>query len=182
VDSEDVARAGDRGSELAELTLRPMRTGDLSLVAGWLREPHVARWWTEDPADEIAGYERCVSGLDPTRALIVSVAGEPIGWCQWYRWGDYPEADEYGATADDIGLDYAIGEIGRVGRGLGTVLIARLVAEIRRERPGASILVSVDVDNIASRRVLERNGFALVDERAVPSEPEDRSALYRRHD
>jgi aminoglycoside 6'-N-acetyltransferase len=157
-----------------------MTTADLALVEGWLRQPHVARWWTEDPQEELVGYRRCISGEDPTFALVVMVDGRAVGWCQWYRWAAYPEAAQYGAVVRDIGIDYAIGEPDHIGRGVGTAMIAALLAEIRDREPGAAALVSVDRENAASRRILEKNGFDLVELRAIASEPEDVSALYRR--
>jgi aminoglycoside 6'-N-acetyltransferase len=160
--------------------LRPMTTADLALVEGWLGRPHVARWWTEDPQQELAGYRRCISGAEPTAALVVMVDGRPVGWCQWYRWADYPESAQYGAGERDIGIDYAIGEPEQVGRGVGTAMIAVLLAAIRERHPDAAALVAVDPANAASRRVLEKNGFALAELRAIESEPEDVSALYRR--
>jgi aminoglycoside 6'-N-acetyltransferase len=159
--------------------VRAMRAADLELVAVWLRAPHVARWWTEDPDDEIAGYQRALAGVEPTVAMMITVADRAIGWCQWYRWADYPPAGDYGAGEGDVGIDYAIGEPDWVGRGVGTAMIAALVAQIGRVEPAAAILASVDVANTASRRILEHNGFVLVDERAIASEPEELSALYR---
>jgi aminoglycoside 6'-N-acetyltransferase len=166
-------------AERLSITLRPMTEADLPLVGRWLLEPHVARWWTEDPADELADYRRCVDGSEPTRALMICVEASPVGWCQWYRWADYPEAPEYGALADDVGLDYAIGAPDQIGHGVGTAMIGALVADVRATLPGAPLLVCVDALNTASRRVLEKNGFALTDYRDIPSEPEDQSALYR---
>jgi aminoglycoside 6'-N-acetyltransferase len=161
--------------------LRPMTTADLGLVEGWLGRPHVARWWTEDPQQELAGYRRCISGAEPTVALVVMVDGRrPVGWCQWYRWADYPESAQYGAGERDIGIDYAIGEPEQVGRGVGTAMVAVLLAAIRQRHPDAAALVAIDPANAASRRVLEKNGFALAELRAIESEPEDVSALYRR--
>jgi RimJ/RimL family protein N-acetyltransferase len=162
------------------VVLRPMTTADLALVEGWLANPHVARWWTEDPQQELADYRRCISGEEPTYALMVAVGDRPVGWCQWYRWADYPEAAQYGADERDIGIDYAIGEPDQVGRGVGTAMIAALLAAIRDRHPDAAALVAVDPENAASRRILEKNGFDLVELRAVESEPEDVSALYRR--
>jgi aminoglycoside 6'-N-acetyltransferase len=160
--------------------LRPMTTADLALVEGWLAQPHVARWWTEDPQEELAGYRRCISGAEPTVALVVMLDDRPVGWCQWYRWADYPEAAQYGAHERDIGIDYAIGEPEQIGRGLGTAMITALLTRIRDRHPSAAALVSVDPENAASRRILEKNGFDLAELRAIASEPEDVSALYRR--
>jgi aminoglycoside 6'-N-acetyltransferase len=164
---------------VVSVALRPTAEIDLPAVRNWLLAPHVAQWWTEDPAVELAGYLRSIRGEEPTHALMIVVDGAVVGWCQWYCWQDYPEAPEYGAGPLDVGLDYAIGEPSAVGRGVGTAMIGALVDVVRLSRPGAPLLVSVDVRNRASRRVLEKNGFVLTGIREIPSEPEDRSALYR---
>jgi hypothetical protein len=52
----------------------------------------------------------------------------PIGWCQWYLYTDYPEhARDVGAEPGDVGIDYAIGDPNRRRAGVGTELIATLV-------------------------------------------------------
>jgi hypothetical protein len=55
-----------------------------------------------------------------------------------------------------------------------------LVDEIRRHRPGCGVIVDPDATNVASRRVLEHNGFSLITVRAVATEPtNDPVAIYR---
>jgi GNAT superfamily N-acetyltransferase len=71
----------------------------------------------------------------------------------------------------DCGIDYALSEPAVAGRGVGTELVAALVAEVLAHHPGAGILSDPQATNTASRRVLEKNGFVLVAERPVPSEP-----------
>ena len=167
------------------LSLRPMAEEDLPSIDGWLRQPHVARWWTPDTTAEaeLAQYRLRIGpdALTDTIMLIVLQDGRPIGWCQWYRWADYPdEQTAIGALDGEAGMDYAIGEPAWVGRGTGTELIAVLVTEIRRQHPGAGVLVGPDATNIASRRVLEKNGFELVEIRPVATEPSDAPiAIYR---
>jgi aminoglycoside 6'-N-acetyltransferase len=167
------------------LSLRPMTEADLPLIEGWLRLPHVARWWTPDTTAEaeIAEYREELNrgDLAGTHVLIVAFGSAPIGWCQWYLWADYPAAAEAMEAYDgEAGIDYAIGDLGHIGRGVGTALIATLVAEVRRHHPGAGILVDPDAANTASRRVLEKNGFALVAVRPVATEPGDApQAIYR---
>jgi aminoglycoside 6'-N-acetyltransferase len=162
-----------------------MTEADLPAVEAWLGLPHVARWWTPDTtaAAEIAEYrERVRPDSKPaTHMLMVTLDSTPVGWCQWYRWADYPAAAEaMGARDGEIGIDYAIGEPAQVGRGVGTTLIAALTAEIRRRHPGAGILTDPDAANMASRRVLEKNGFHLVAVRPVATEPSDAPmAIYR---
>jgi len=165
------------------LSLRPMTGDDLLAVEAWMRLPHVARWWLPGTTaeKEIAKYRLRINETRPTIMLTVAWDGDPIGWCQWYRWADYPaEATAMGARAGEIGIDYAIGARAWIGRGAGTVLIAALVAEARRHHPGAGVLTAPDAGNTASRRVLEKNGFELVAVRPVATEPTDAPmAIYR---
>jgi len=167
------------------LVLRPMSEEDLPAVAAWLRLPHVARWWTSETTaeEEISRYRAQIrqAARSATVMLMISQDGTSIGWCQWYRWADYPaEAAAMDAREGEDGIDYAIGDPARVGRGIGTELIAELVAEVRRHYPGAGILCDPDAANTASRRVLEKNGFELVAVRPVATEPGDTPmAIYR---
>jgi aminoglycoside 6'-N-acetyltransferase len=165
------------------LSLRLMTGDDLPAVEAWMRLPHVARWWLPGTTaeQEIAKYRRRITGTRPTIMLTVTWDGDPIGWCQWYRWADYSaEATAMGARAGEVGIDYAIGAPAWIGRGAGTVLIAALVAEVRRHHPGAGVLTAPDAGNTASRRVLEKNGFELVAVRPVATEPTDAPmAIYR---
>lgn len=165
------------------LTLRGMETADLDLVAGWLDEPQVARWFliASTIEEEIEGLRRCLVGGEPTEVLLVADRDEPIGWCQWYLCRDYPEhAEGVGAGTDDIGIDYAIGDPTRRGSGVGTALIAELVSYIRRQHRHAGIIADPEASNVASRRVLEKNGFTLLEVRPVASEPTQAAmAIYR---
>jgi aminoglycoside 6'-N-acetyltransferase len=162
-----------------------MTEADLPAVGAWLRLPHVARWWTPDTTAEaeIARYRERVrpDGKSATHMLMITLDGVPVGFCQWYRWADYPaEARAVGAGDQELGIDYAIGDPAQIGRGVGTTLIATLTAEVRRRHPGAGIVVEVDATNTPSRRVLEKNGFHLVAVRPVETEPSDAPvAIYR---
>ena len=85
-----------------------------------------------------------------------------------------------GAEPGDVGVDYAIGEPDFVGRGLGTSLVGTLVRRVRDERPDVAFVSDPDARNLASRRVLEKNGFQLVRIAALASEPsDDPMAVYR---
>ena len=156
---------------------------DLPAVEGWLRRPHVARWWAKDVTVEVelANIADTVTGPSQTTILVVAEGGTDVGWCQWYRWSDYPdEARAMGAQPGEVGIDYAIGEPAAVGRGVGTALIRALVAEVRRHHAGAGVLVAPHAANLPSRRVLEKNGFVLVEVRPVATElSDDPMAIYR---
>jgi aminoglycoside 6'-N-acetyltransferase len=165
------------------IELRDLVHGDLVLVEGWLRESHVSRWFLAGSSaeDELRDLRDSVVGAQPTRLLLALDGGQPVGWCQWYRCADYPVwAADAGAVAGDIGIDYAVGDPARVGRGLGTDLVAALVRQVRGQYPAAGIIAGPEAANIASRRVLEKNGFAFLDERSLASEPSPAPiAIYR---
>jgi aminoglycoside 6'-N-acetyltransferase len=152
------------------IELRAMIEEDLTSVARWLREPHVARWWMSDTTveAEIEKYRGRLTDTSRVRMRTILEHSDrgtlPIGWCEWYPYDGDPEgAREVGAAPGECGIDYAIGDPGAVGRGLGTELIAMLVAEVRRIHPGCGVIVDPDAANVASRRVLERNGFSFVE-------------------
>lgn len=165
------------------LTLRAMGPADLDLVKEWLNEPHVAQWYLDGSTieEELEDLRQCVLGDQPTHPLVVAQDGRAIGWCQWYLCGDYPDhAAGIEAQPGDVGLDYAIGDPMSTGRGLGTALINTLILYIRGLHPGAGLIADPDASNIASRTVLEKNGFRLIDERPVVSERTDATmAIYR---
>jgi aminoglycoside 6'-N-acetyltransferase len=168
------------------IELRAMTEADLPLVRRWLGQPHVARWWLQDAtaAQQLQEYADRVAGRGDTGTtllIVVEPGHGPVGWCQWYRWDDTPnEARELGTDPDDIGFDYALGDPGATGRGLGTQMIAALVQHVHEHHPGCGILVEPEAANAASRHVLERNGFELVDVRPLAFEPNNHPmAIYR---
>jgi aminoglycoside 6'-N-acetyltransferase len=160
-----------------------MAVSDLALVDGWLREPHVARWWTRDTTAEaeLTKYRARIERPSRTTMVMAVSEDECIGWCQWYRWDDYPaEAEAMDAMPAEVGLDYAIGKASAVGQGLGTSLIAALVRDLRMHLGDVGLLVGPDARNAASRRILEKNAFRLVTVRTVVTEPsKDPIAIYR---
>ncbi len=168
---------------LVTATLRLMEGSDLGLVETWLAAPHVAQWYLAGSTleEQLADLRESVRGGAPTVVMIASERGRPIGWCQWYLCDDYPEhAHGVGAHPGDVGIDFAIGEPGSLGRGLGAALVAALVHHVRAEHPEAGIIADPEATNRASRRVLERNGFQLLGERSLATEATSALvALYR---
>jgi aminoglycoside 6'-N-acetyltransferase len=163
--------------------LREMREADLHLVDGWLGQQHVARWYLQGTTreQELRDCKGSLDGAHPTHLYIVELERRPIGWCQWYRCDDYPDhATAVGAAVGDVGIDYAIGEPDEIGLGRGTELVAALVSLVRSTDRTAGVIADPDAANVASRRVLEKNGFELLGERPVPSEAVSAPvAIYR---
>lgn len=172
------------------IALRRLARSDFPLLARWLAEPHVRRWWAHEttPAAIEADFGTDVDGLEPSEVFIASADEAPIGLVQRFRIADYPETQaEMAAVAplpgDAISIDYFIGEPQRLRSGLGTAMIRACVEGAWRAWPDAgAAVVAVHADNEGSWRVLQRAGFRRVGSGTMtPDNPVDdgRHLVYR---
>ena len=147
-----------------------MREDDLPLVSGWLRQAHVQRWWKDASApDHVAAkYLPRIRGTEPTEMYVIEADGSPIGFIQRYRMVDHPDWERslapagmtFGAAA---GIDYAIGEPTRIGRGIGSEVVRRFTDSVFADYAEVDrIVVTPQLDNRPSCRVLEKAGYELV--------------------
>ena len=162
------------------ITFRRLTEADFPLLQGWLAQPYVARWWNHDSSAEgvARDFGPVARGEEPSEDLLALDDGRPVGLVQRSRLVDYPEyRDEFAAVVDDVPdgavtIDYLIGDPERVGRGLGSAMIATIVARTWDEHPAApSLLVAVVAANVGSWRALEKAGFTRVGE--GPMEPDN---------
>lgn len=159
-----------------DLRLRPLGQDDLEGLAEFFAAPHVARWWHEDASLE-AVTAKYGPGVEDTVRLLVLLDERPIGMAQWYVWSA-EDAGPYGVPAGTVGFDYLLGFPRDCERGVGTRLVAALLAET----PALDVWVTPEAANGPSCRVLEKNGFELmaVKQCEVPDEPwAGPTALYR---
>jgi aminoglycoside 6'-N-acetyltransferase len=63
------------------MTLRPMGLDDLDLVARWLAEPHVARWFLAGSSleRELEDIRLSVTGAQPVHLVLALDDDRPIG-------------------------------------------------------------------------------------------------------
>jgi aminoglycoside 6'-N-acetyltransferase len=153
---------------LPAVTFRPCTPDDLPLLAGWLAQPHVARWWPEDAelAAVEARYLPCLDGRDPTELFVLEAAAAPVGLFQRYLVADNAEwAATLRGTGQPgvetaVGIDYLIGEPALTGQGLGTIAISAFTRLAFTRYPTAGrTAVAVSQDNVASWRALEKAGY-----------------------
>ncbi len=173
------------------ISVQPLQRADLGLLAAWLADPVVARWWAEDPAADAvqARYGPSIDGDDPTALYLGLDDGAPFGFIQVYRFADEPAAhvaelaQVYPVPAGALGVDYLVGTPAHRGRGLGPGLVRAAVAQGFADHPSArDVLVAVHAENRASWRALEKAGFTRVAEgELVPDNPADSRAhvVYR---
>jgi aminoglycoside 6'-N-acetyltransferase len=166
---------------IGEVLLRPLTRADFPLLVGWLAQPHVAEWWGP-PLDADAverEYGPSLDGTDPTRLCICTEGDAPIGFLQLYRLSDNPDYVQAVGNADAGGIDFLIGDVTRVGQGIGPVMIAagcRLLWQLFPEVSAA--LSGPSVRNMRSRRALVKSGFQPLHQVSVPGEADD-EFLYR---
>lgn len=144
--------------------LRPMTRGDLPALLRWRQAPHVARWFAESQPVTAASIEQRyaarIDGDAPTRMWVVEANGRSVGFIQDYRIRDYPDFAVLTPDPDAIGLDYVIGEVAWLRRGVGLAMIRCWFAVARAGYPDATTYFAApDHRNVASRRLLLRAGF-----------------------
>jgi aminoglycoside 6'-N-acetyltransferase len=165
---------------------------DTVLARRWLLEPHVRRWWNDDPNEldypegTLEEWLKAVRGEDPTDMLVIHMDGRPIGVIQSYRVDSYPEyVAELGALREPaFSLDVFIGEPDLIGKGIGPALL-RAFLPIAFERYGLDYAVIGPArSNVAAIRSYEKVGFRyLKDYREDDtSEPEHMLLDLRRAD
>lgn len=173
------------------ISFRPLTREDFGLLAGWLAEPLVARWWHQDPspAGIEAEYGPSVDATQPGEVCIASTPAGPLGLIQRYAIADYPEYLEeleplLPIAPGSLSIDYLVGSAASRGRGLGTAMVRAFVADAWDRYPDAgAVVVPVHAENRASWRTLERAGFARV--AAGPLKPDNPAdtpdhVVYRR--
>jgi aminoglycoside 6'-N-acetyltransferase len=148
----------------------PITESDFPMLSEWLRLPHVALWWDEDPSlgAIAAKYSPRILEEEACEVFIAHHDDAPIGLIQRYRFDSYPEYLEEIAPLceipdDAFSFDYFVGPARFLRRGLGAKMIGDFVEKLWRERDDAScVIVPTHATNVASHRSLERAGFRLV--------------------
>ena len=139
----------------------------MPLARRWLLEPHVRRWWNDDPNEHdypegtIADWLAAVHGTDPTDMLLIRLDGQPIGVMQSYRVNSYPDyVAELGELAEPaFSLDLFVGEPALIGTGVGPELL-RAFLPIAFARYGLDYCVIGPArSNVAAIRAYEKVGF-----------------------
>jgi aminoglycoside 6'-N-acetyltransferase len=145
------------------ISFTPLKKSDFARVAGWLAEPHVARWWHEPATVAYVDrhYGPCTRGDFRTRVYIVRLGRTPIGMIQCYLTDSWPKDTAGWDAPNSVGIDYLIGRADLIGQGLGTAMIKQFEQQIIRPLyPDASHIISdPETANTASVRVLAKSGF-----------------------
>jgi aminoglycoside 6'-N-acetyltransferase len=148
---------------LSDYVFRPFNRKDLKLMAQWLAEPHVAKWWGEDPEEELEDIQDHIDSIS-VEPFIVELNGKPIAYLQTYDphlEDDHPYQDQPFGT---LGIDVTIGDPALIGKGHGSRLIDAFVAMLFEEGC-PRVIIDPDPSNTAAIRAYEKAGFTAFDTR-----------------
>ncbi|MBT8462973.1 MAG: acetyltransferase [Gemmatimonadetes bacterium] len=134
-----------------------MGAPDLELVRGWLRQPHVSRWWG-DPDQSLAA----VSDHPPADHALICLAGQPVGYVLWRRLSreEIAEAGLAGLPPDHVDVDILIGEPEAMGRGVGPCALLLVLARLGSIGV-SSVGLGTSRANQRARRAFEKADFRL---------------------
>ncbi|MCQ1838014.1 GNAT family N-acetyltransferase [Neorhizobium galegae] len=143
-------------------SFRDVTREDFPLLATWLAEPHIAKWWGKVD-EELASIEYSMTSVE-TRPMIAELDGRPIAYLQHYDphlEEDHPYQDQPKGT---LGIDISIGNAELVGIGHGSAIIRQLTSELF-ENGAKRIVIDPDPENAQAIRAYEKAGFRYVDTR-----------------
>ena len=147
---------GVRGCAVMDVRLTEFEAAQhLGLLQGWLRRPHVTRWWGD--ATKALAH---VAAQPPERHRIIAVDGHPCGYACWQPLSPTEVAivgfESFGGTHIDI--DILIGEGAYLGRGVGPVAL-QLIVELLASQGVSSTGLGTDVENARACRAFQKAGF-----------------------
>ncbi len=146
--------------------LRVAQRTDAGTVAEWMNRPHLAAAWEYDwPTPR---WERHLGAqLDGTYSLplLGSIRDGDCAYLEIY-WGAKDLISEYyDAEPYDVGVHAAIADPELVNRGLGLMLLPRIIDSVFSVEPRCRrIMFDPDHRNIAARRLCEDVGCAFLGE------------------
>ena len=160
------------------LAWRRLAPEDLPLLADWLREPPVLRWWNHEFTSEAVerDFGPSARGEESGEDFVVALGDTPIGLVQRSVISEHiGDLSELEALVDvphrAVELDYLLGKPELRGCGMDTLMIEFAVARTWSETDAPAVIVPVVAANVASWRALERTRFLRIAE--GPMEPDN---------
>lgn len=158
-------------------TLRPVEPDDLDLLAGWLADPEIYRWWggSAIPREEVA--EKYIGRRPDVFGFIVEADGgaaaepadrRPIGYLQYWI------GEGAGGPGTEGGIDMYLVPNARQ-RGFGPDAARAVVRYLIEALGWRRVTVDPAADNARAIRAWERAGFAY--ERDWPDHPDGPAVL-----
>jgi aminoglycoside 6'-N-acetyltransferase len=150
---------------VAEYQFRRMTPADLKLVNTWVRQPHVAEWWSEK--DDADAFDADVFTEADFNTWIVSLDNHPFAFLQDYNPHLYPDHHFFDRPAGTRGIDQIIGEADMINLGHGTAFI-RQHTEALFAAGAPCVVTDPNPKNARAIRAYEKAGFVAFGEVISP--------------
>lgn len=152
---------------MAVVTFRELTEDDFELLAHWLGREHVQAWWRDPsaPSTVAQNYGPRIRGETRTEVFVVRLEHTDVGMIQRYRIADHADwlqclAQTGFDASQAAGIDYLLGDLAAIGRGVGTEMIRSFTNKLFAEIGDiTTIAVTPQAANTASCRVLEKAGY-----------------------
>lgn len=142
-----------------EIELVPATETFHELLAGWMREPRIARWWGD--VDDIGAY---LAGLGHVKPWVAFADDVPFAYVETYRVLDDELAGHYEARPDDHGFHLFVGFEDYLGTGVARALVRHVLA-----RFDGRVVCEPDVRNARMLAFCQALGAAVHSEIDLPS-------------
>lgn len=150
-----------------KLTIRTLENGDRLLLAKWLSDPEVLKFYggRDSPFDPCKVQEVFYQKRDRVSHWIAVYENVAIGHIQYYSLNEKERA-EYGCSEEEMiyGIDQFIGETEYWNRGTGTLMITLMIDFLISEKEVATIVLDPQIENKRAIRCYEKCGFTIVKE------------------
>jgi len=142
-----------------DIILRPIQDDDINIMKVWLYKDYIHKWYKQ-PEEWLLEIQNRKEEYSFIHHYIVLRDNVPIGFCQYYSCIDVYE-EEYKSFPREgtYSIDYLIGEEVFLKKGIGKIIVKRLIEKIRAHSDAKLIVVQPELENTSSCNVLRANEF-----------------------
>lgn len=139
------------------MKIREFTIEDLNMIEVWLAQDYIQKFWG-DPRDWIKEISENIIA-DWVKYFVVECDTAAIGFLQYYETDKAPQGEWSDEPIGTVGIDYLIGDMEYIGKGYGSKIVRLLIDFIKSKNEYDFIVADPLLDNVASIKVLESNGF-----------------------
>lgn len=143
------------------ITLRRLDDADVVLLASWLAQNYVLKWYYDADAwlDEVNARHSRFSWI---HHYIVMDGETAIGFCQYYDCYDARSFEDWyrvNRRGETFSIDYLIGDARYLGKGYGKQIVRLLTETVKVNENAVQVIAQPEPENLASVHVLLTNGY-----------------------
>ncbi len=166
------------------ITFRQATVKDCHLMRDWIKQNEFTRhWYYYDKVPHLTTLEKKMEKRlkeSKTHAMIILVDDKEIGYIQSYPVDSCGTWGKKVRVADNmISLDYFIGDLNYIHKGLGTKILLEFIEQIVKKENYKVVLITPDPENRANCRCVEKCGFKYIKTVNVPYvNSKEKEAIY----